>query len=45
LANEFASILSERNQALNLLRTDNVPTVQAREAKYLSSIRRFFTLH
>ena len=45
LADEFAHVLSDRNQELSAIRTDHAEPGQVQQATYLESIRRFFTLH
>lgn len=44
LADEFAHILSERNQLLDAVRSDHSHEVQAQQDNYRTSIRRFFGL-
>jgi CRP-like cAMP-binding protein len=45
LADEFAHVLSDRNQVLDAIRSDHPEPVQVQQANYLASIRRFFRLH
>jgi small-conductance mechanosensitive channel/CRP-like cAMP-binding protein len=45
LADEFAHVLSDRNQVLSAIRVDHAVPVQVQQANYLASIRRFFRLH
>ncbi|MQA37655.1 mechanosensitive ion channel family protein [Rugamonas aquatica] len=45
LADQFAHVLSDRNQVLNAIRTDHAEPEQAQQATYLEGIRRFFRLH
>lgn len=45
LADQFAHVLSDRNQVLNAIRTDHAVPEQVQQATYLEGIRRFFRLH
>ncbi len=44
LADEFAHVLSDRNQVLSAIRSDHAEPEQVQQANYVASIRRFFRL-